>query len=153
MVMHIFRIFNIWLFVHHNARYCDTVSNWNSLIDVFDQLLLIKVNCIFRHSRCFPCKSQKPHHKSLTIYKIFKYDHVVPILGEELNTITVIFIASIDGVCSFTWTYMNKKWTTCYIGGIVVNSSGLPFMTQTATWLSSTAHLVFQMKKKPNSGT
>nr|XP_022300497.1 complement C1q tumor necrosis factor-related protein 3-like [Crassostrea virginica] len=81
--------------------------------------------------------------------QILKYDQLVTNIGGGYNTTTGKFTAPADGVYSFSWTYMTKKGAACYIGG-VVNGRQLVWSAihdQAATWISTTAHLVVQMKK------
>lgn len=53
-----------------------------------------------------------------------------------------------DGVYSFTWTYLTKQGAKAYIGGII-NGKQIVWTAihdQSATWTSTTGHLVVKMK-------
>lgn len=54
-----------------------------------------------------------------------------------------------DGVYSFTWTYLTKKGAKAYIGGVLDGKQIVwtVMEDQTATWAGTTGHLVVRMKK------
>lgn len=56
-----------------------------------------------------------------------------------------------DGVYSFTWTYMTKKGASlrAYIGGVIDGKQIVwsIMCDQAATWASTTGHLIVRMKK------
>lgn len=54
-----------------------------------------------------------------------------------------------DGVYSFTWTYLTKQGAKAYIGGFIDGKQVVwtTIHDQTATWASTTGHLVVKMKK------
>nr|XP_034306460.1 complement C1q tumor necrosis factor-related protein 3 isoform X2 [Crassostrea gigas] len=86
---------------------------------------------------------------SLQKNQIIKYDHVVTNIGEGYDTSTGKFTAPVDGVYSFTWTYLTKKGARAYIGGFLDGKHIVwtVMEDQTATWASTTGHLVVRMKK------
>lgn len=86
---------------------------------------------------------------SLSQNQIIKYDHVVTNIGEGYDTTTGKFTVPVDGVYSFTWTYLTKKGARAYIGGVIDGKQVVwtVMEDQTATWASTTGHLVVRMKK------
>lgn len=81
--------------------------------------------------------------------QIIKYDHVVTNNCEGYDPTTGKFTAPVDGVYSFTWTYMTKKGARVFIGGFVDGKQIVwtCMFDQSATWASTTGHLVVRMKK------
>lgn len=77
------------------------------------------------------------------------YDHVITNIGEGYDTNTGKFTAPVDGVYSFTWTYMTRKGAKVYIGGFVDGKQIVwtCMFEQTAAWASTTGNLVIRMKK------
>lgn len=53
-----------------------------------------------------------------------------------------------DGVYSFTWTYLTKQEAKAYIGGFIDGKQVVwtGMHDQTATWANTTGHLVVKMK-------
>eukprot|EP00105_Crassostrea_gigas_P014079 XP_011430626.1 PREDICTED: complement C1q tumor necrosis factor-related protein 3 [Crassostrea gigas] len=86
---------------------------------------------------------------SLSQNQIIKYNHIVTNIGEGYDTSTGKFTAPVDGVYSFTWTYLTKKGAKAYIGGVLDGKQIVwtVMEDQTATWASTTGHLVVRMKK------
>lgn len=77
------------------------------------------------------------------------YDTVITNIGEGYDTTTGKFTAPVDGVYSFTWTYMPKKGAKAYICGFVDGKQIVwtGMHDQSATLTGTTGHLVVRIKK------
>lgn len=92
----------------------------------------IDTSCIAGTTVAFQAKLKNPI-SSLSPNQIIKYDDVITNIGEGYDRTTGKFTALMDGVYSFTWTYMTKKGARVY--------------DQTATLASATDHLIVTMER------
>lgn len=110
--------------------------------------LLLNISCILGTTVAFHVYL-KNSISSLQKNQKLIYDNVIANIGEGYDTTTGKFTAPKDGVYSFTWTYLTKKGARAYIGGFIDGKQVVwgVMEDQTATWASSTGHLVVRMKK------